>query len=122
MTQDVAFSRTTTIDLPENFEILLTRDRVLVRPKDAPAQTKGGIYLPEDAQRRPQYGIVLAVGPSVQDTEHLRPGSIVVFPQYVGLEVKLPTSSGEETYLVMEEKNILGVIKPRGDTWNDGTG
>lgn len=115
MTQDVAFSRAVSIELPENFDIVLTRDRVLIKPKEAPSQTRGGIYLPEDAQRRPQYGIVVSVGPAVQDSERIRPGCIVFFPQYVGLEVKLPTKDGEDVYLVMEEKNILGVIRSAPD-------
>jgi len=36
----------------------------------------------------------------------------VLFPQYVGLEIRLPKAEGgEEIVLLMEEKNIIGKLQ-----------
>lgn len=121
MTQEVAFARAVSIELPDikDLSIALTRDRVLIKPKEAPKQSKGGILLPDDAVRRPQYGLVVAVGPQVESSDLIKPGVLVVFPQYVGLEIKLTVNDEEQTYLVMEEKNILGILRGNEESRNE---
>ena len=38
-------------------------DKVVVEPKDDAAKTAGGIFLPDTAKKKPQEGVVIAVGP-----------------------------------------------------------
>jgi chaperonin GroES len=46
-----------------DFRIRPLADRVLIKPAEREAQTKGGIYLPDTASKeRPMEGAVLAVG------------------------------------------------------------
>lgn len=77
-------------------------NRVLVRPDEAES-TQGGIYLPESAKKKPQFGIVVAVGegrrldngslvaPDVKEGDH------VMFAKYGGTEIK---SDGEELIII----------------------
>jgi len=113
MTEEVKLSPPE-LRLPESFEVMPLGDRVIVKPAEAREKTKGGIYLPEDARRRPQFGKVVRVGEQVKST-NIREGQLVFFPQYVGLEVKLPDpeTGEEEVFLLMEEKNILGYLREK---------
>ena len=38
-------------------------DRIIVKREESEAKTKGGIILPDAAQKKPQTGTVVAVGP-----------------------------------------------------------
>ena len=86
-------------------------DRVVVKVvKDE--KTAGGIYLPDNAQEKPQTGEILAVGPGKildngsRQTVDVAVGDRILFAKYSGTEVKLDG----ETYLLLAEKDILGVI------------
>jgi chaperonin GroES len=86
-------------------------DRVVVKVvKDE--KTAGGIFLPENAQEKPQTGEILAVGPGKvldngsRQTVDVAVGDRILFAKYSGTEVKLDG----ETYLLLAEKDILGVI------------
>ncbi|MEB3329023.1 MAG: co-chaperone GroES [Candidatus Sericytochromatia bacterium] len=86
-------------------------DRVVVKVvKDE--KTAGGIFLPENAQEKPQTGEILAVGPGKildngsRQTIDVAAGDRILFAKYSGTEVKLDG----ETYLLLAEKDILGVI------------
>jgi chaperonin GroES len=86
-------------------------DRVVVKVvKDE--KTAGGIFLPENAQEKPQTGEILAVGPGKildngsRQTIDVAVGDRILFAKYSGTEVKLDG----ETYLLLAEKDILGVI------------
>ncbi len=86
-------------------------DRVIVRRVEEETKTAGGIYIPDSATEKPSEGEVLAVGKGrLTDHGDLIPmnvsvGEKVVFGKYAGNEVKVDG----ETYLIMEEKDILGV-------------
>ena len=88
-------------------------DRVLVERIEAEEVTAGGILLPESAKEKPKEGIVIAVGEGrmldngQRSTPSLKKGDRVLFTSYGGTEVKL----GGEEYLIMEERDILGVIE-----------
>ncbi|MCB9745915.1 MAG: co-chaperone GroES [Alphaproteobacteria bacterium] len=88
-------------------------DRVIIKRKDEPAKSKGGLFLPETAKEKPIQGEVLAVGQGrVSDDGELTPlqvevGNVVVFGKYAGTELKL---DGEEV-LILREDDILGVIE-----------
>lgn len=84
---------------------------VRVDPPPAPV-TSGGIVIPDTANRLPNTGQVVAVGPgTVSRTGTLlppdvSPGDRVAFPRYAGTVVK---EAGEDL-LVMDEKDILFVF------------
>ncbi len=88
-------------------------NRVLVKRSKVSA-SKGGILLPETAQKKPQQGEVIAVGPGAVDSAgHLKKpevvvGDCVMFNAYAGSEVK--TTDEQAEYLVMSADDILGVL------------
>lgn len=78
--------------------------RVLVKRVEEETKTAGGIILPDNAKEKPLSGKVSAVSSEVSD---VTTGDEVVFGKYTGTEITL---DGEE-YLVLEIKDILGVLK-----------
>lgn len=88
-------------------------DRVLVRRVESEKVSTGGIVLPEDAQEKPDQGIVVAVGPGNKNSEGIRlPMTLVVddkvmFGKFSGQTVKL---DGEEL-VVLREEDIFAVIE-----------
>ena len=86
---------------------------VLIKPLEAQEKTAGGIYLPETAQEKPQMGLVMAIGDGeVSPKGEKRPMSVkvgdkVVYKKWAGTEVKV----GSEEWTVIEEKEILAVVK-----------
>lgn len=89
-------------------------DRVIVKPAPAEEVTKGGIFLPDTAQEKPQRGEVVAVGPGKisEETGKVIPltvkvGDKVLYGKYSGTEVKI---DGEE-YLIMRESDIFAIIQ-----------
>ena len=86
-------------------------DRVVVKVVKE-EKTAGGLVLPDNAQEKPQTGEVLAVGPGKildngsRTTVDVQTGDKVLFAKYSGTEVKLDG----ETYLLIAEKDILGVV------------
>ena len=85
--------------------------RVLVKPLDKEQRSRGGIILPDTAQKRPQEGKVIAVGEGrLSDTGERLPipvkaGEIVVYPEYGGTEVKIDDTE----YLLIDSDAILAV-------------
>ena len=97
-----------------DFRIRPLGDRVVVKPADREAQTKGGIFLPDTANKeRPMEGLVLAVGEGRLDDNgrrvpmHVKAGDKVLFAKYSGTEHKVD----DVEYLILSEKDILGVIQ-----------
>ena len=95
-------------------EIKPLGDRVVIKPLEAEAKTKGGIVLPDTAKEKPQEGKVIAVGKgkvldsgAVQALE-VKVGDKVLYGKYSGNEIT--TKEGEEL-LIMREDDILAVIK-----------
>jgi len=89
-------------------------DRIVVKPLEAEAKTKGGIVIPDTAKEKPQEGKVVAVGKgkvlesgSVQAPE-VKVGDKVLYGKYSGNEIT--TKDGEEL-LIMREEDILAIIK-----------
>ena len=96
------------------FNLKPLADRVIVKPAPAEEVTKGGIYLPDTAQEKPQRGEVVAVGPgriSEETVKHIpksvKVGDKVLYGKYSGTEVKI---DGEE-YLIMRESDIFAIIQ-----------
>lgn len=89
-------------------------DRVVVKPLEAEAKTKGGIVLPDTAKEKPQEGEVVAVGKgkvldngSVYALE-VKVGDKVLYGKYTGNEIT--TKDGDEL-LIMREEDILAIVK-----------
>lgn len=86
-------------------------DRIVIEPIKWEDKTKGGLYLPETAQDKPQTGKVIAVGPGLyQDGELINPsckaGDTVLFAKYSGTEIKLD----DKKVLIMRESDILAIV------------
>ncbi len=87
-------------------------DRVVIKPRKAEEKTKGGIILPDTANKdKPLIGKVVAVGSGklLEDGKRapmeVKVGDEVVYSKYAGTEVKID----EEEYLIMREDDILAV-------------
>ena len=88
-------------------------DRVLVKRITAENKTKGGIYIPDTAKKKPTEAEIVAVGSgkvledgSVREPE-VKVGDKVLFGEYTGTEIKI---DGEE-HVVLREEDILCVIE-----------
>ena len=85
---------------------------VLVRRATPTEKSKGGIVLPEKAKEKPQEGVVVSTGNGkiLEDGKRqqmqVKAGDRVLFTTYGGTEVK----HNDETYLVVEESDLLAVI------------
>ena len=88
-------------------------DRVLVKPLEEKEQKVGSIIIPDTAKEKPQRGVVKAVGNGKVASDgknvpmNVKIGDNVFYSRYGGTEVKI---EGEE-YLIMNENDILGIIK-----------
>ena len=87
-------------------------DRVIVRPSEKESLTKGGIYLPDTAQERPQEGEVVAAGPGrilnngKRVEMEVKPGDKVIYSNFAGTEVEVE----DEELLVLGVNDILAII------------
>ena len=81
---------------------------VIFRPKKAEAKSKGGIILPDVAKKKPQEGVVVAVGPGrlmengKREPMEVKVGDTIIYPQFGGQELKI---DGEEL-IIMPESGI----------------
>ena len=86
-------------------------NRILIE-REEPKATKGGILLPDSAQKKPKQGKVLAVGKGQVDEKgrliplHVKPGDEILFSSYGGIEYKIE----DREYLILSEEEILAVI------------
>ena len=86
-------------------------DRVIAQRLGSAEKTKGGLYLPDAAQEKPQEGKVIAVGsgrtlkngkvvPSA-----VKPGDRIIFGKYSGSEIKVD----DKEYVFLTEDDILAI-------------
>lgn len=82
--------------------------RILVKPEPVEKKTEGGIYIPENINKKPSSGQVVVRGKSLPDVEmEIREGDYVVFHEGVGQEVDID----DTTYLLMQQKDTLYYIR-----------
>lgn len=82
-------------------------DRVIVQPAEAETKTASGIIIPDNAQEKPQKGIVLAAGPGKKDEPvTVKKGDTVLYGKYSGTELKW---EGKDL-LIMRESDILAIV------------
>ena len=90
-------------------------DRIIVRRESSDAKSAGGILIPDAAQKKPQRGVILAVGPGKLNKKgerqplQLKAGDKVLFTSWAGDEFKDRKEAGE--VLVMHEEDVLAVIE-----------
>lgn len=90
--------------------------QIILKRADPETKTPGGIVLPDAAKKKVRRGVVVAVGPGRTTTDGvlvpptLAPGDYVVFAQYAGHEVEHQEAHGKETYLLIQEAEILAKI------------
>ena len=89
-------------------------DKIVVKRDKADKASKGGILLPDQAQKKPTEGVVVAVGPGrvlddgSRNKLFLKVGDKVLFSKYAGTEVLL---DGED-YDILEEDQVYAVVNP----------
>ena len=87
-------------------------DRVLVHPLEEKEVKKGGIIIPDTAKDKPQEGKIVALGTGKVNEEGnkveftVKKGDRVLISKYGGTEIKVDG----ESYLIMREDDILGII------------
>ena len=82
-------------------------DRVLVEPLEAETKTASGIIIPDTAKKKPQKGIVVAVGSGTKENPiTVKVDETVLYGKYSGTELKY---EGKD-YLIMRESDILAIV------------
>lgn len=87
-------------------------DRVLVKVDEEETKTKGGILIPDTAQKKSQKGTVVAIGSGkVLDNGTRLPfevkvGDHVLFAKYSGVDI----DEDGEKYLLLAERDILAIL------------
>jgi chaperonin GroES len=84
--------------------------RVMIKVDEAPT-TEGGIFLPETAREKPQWGVIVGVGKrtledGTQVDLDVAEGDRVIFAKYGGREV---TDGGQE-YMILEADQIYAKV------------
>ena len=88
-------------------------DRVLLKHAEEDEQVRDGIIIPDSAKEKPQEAEVIALGTGGKDGDgnavefNVKVGDRVLTSKYGGTEVKI----GGETYMLVREDDILGVIE-----------
>ncbi len=89
-------------------------DHILIEPIKEEEKTKGGILLPQTAEKeRPEQGKVIAVGPGRKTGSgkiipvEVKPGQKVLFTKYGPNEIKV----NDKEYLIAKEEDILAIIE-----------
>lgn len=88
-------------------------DRLVVEPQEQETKTKGGIFLPDTADKdKPIRGKVVAIGSGKYVDGKVQPlqvkvGDNVLFGKYAGTNIKLD----EKELLVMREDDVMGVLE-----------
>jgi len=86
-------------------------DKVVVKATEEEEKSPGGIILPDTAKKKPQEGVVVAVGPGrvLEDGSRapmpLKSGQKIIFAKYGGAEV---TVDGED-YIILDADSIYAI-------------
>lgn len=82
-------------------------ERVMIKPDDVEKRTETGIILPVESRKRPNTGVVTAVGHLVADSKcPVKEGDHVLYLRYAGFDVEV---DGEIYHLVMAN-DLVGII------------
>ena len=87
-------------------------DRVIAQRLGSAEKSKGGLYLPDAAQEKPQEGKVIAVGSGklLKNGKiaplSVKPGDKIIFGKYSGSEIKVD----DKEYVFLSEDDILAIV------------
>ena len=91
-------------------QLELLHDRVVIKRTEEAGETRGGLYIPDTAKEKPQQGEVIAPGQIPEVWKRIPPdlkgGDHALFGKNAGMDVII----GDEDYVVMREREILGRI------------
>ena len=79
-------------------------ERIVVKPTQQETKTSSGIYLPDSAKEKQNYGEIVAIGKI--EGENLKIGDKVLYTKYGGTEIEL---DGEK-YTILEKTDLLAII------------
>ena len=88
-------------------------DKVVVEPLESEDKSPGGIILPDTAKKKPQGGMVIAVGPGkvlddgTRGEMAVKKGDKVLFAKYGGTEV---TIDGKEL-VILDQDSIYAIVQ-----------
>lgn len=88
-------------------------DFVVAQAEKAESKTASGLYLPSNAQEKPQTAKVVAVGPGKvgDDNERIKMtvkvGDRIIYKSYSTTDIK----HGGEEYILVREDDILATVK-----------
>ena len=88
-------------------------DRVIVQRLGFVEKTKSGLYLPDNAQEKPQEGKVIAIGSgrTLKSGKvvplSVKEGDRILFGKYSGSEIKMD----DKEYVFLSEDDILAIVK-----------
>lgn len=87
-------------------------DRMLVQLVETEQVSEGGIYIPETAQKKPQQGVITAIGEGRHVDGKLVPpelqvGDTVLFGTYAGVTV----DDNDDNLLLMRENDAFAFIR-----------
>ena len=88
-------------------------DRIVVQPEELETKTKGGIYIPDTADKdKPMRGKIIAIGNGKYIDGKIHPlqvqvGDTILFGKYSGTSIKLD----DKELLVMREEDVMGVVE-----------
>jgi chaperonin GroES len=101
--------------MEENKEFMPLFERVLIKPDSVETKTETGIILPVEARKRPNTGIVIALGHSVPNNTNcpVQVGDKVLYLRYSGMDVKV---NGDLHHLVMANDLVAIINKNSGTT------
>ena len=87
-------------------------DRVIAQRIGSAEKSRGGLYLPDAAQEKPQEGKVIAIGSGKMLKNgkviplSVKPGERIIFGKYSGSEIKVD----EKEYVFLSEDDILAIV------------
>jgi len=74
-------------------------ERILVKPDEVETETTGGILIPNESQKRPQLGIVIACGEGLPHNPMVvKKGDRILYNRYAGQELIV---NGEDLVIIM---------------------
>ncbi len=88
-------------------------NRVVIEQVDAEDKTSGGIYLPDNAQEKPQIGKVVVAGPGTlldtgkRSAMSVKKGDEVVYGKFMGNDIEV----GNKKYVILRETDLLGIVE-----------
>ena len=111
--RDYPTYRLTRSDERSRMKIAPMGDRILIQIIEADEVSKGGIVIPQVAQKKQQEALVVAVGPGIRDKKgelipmSVKKGDRIICSKYAGTEVTV----GREPYMFVQEEDVVAVVE-----------